>query len=299
MYVRNRPTGLVDPDGRAGVVPDVLTPVAQLTAAATDKSRAKSGEGGKSSGSAKSEPGVGDAIGSFFDTIATGLAKIADFVGEWLPGLIAGPLAGVVDILGGFSRVLGGVFSGSGETVLKGLKEMGLGALRIIGLKEVVGDTWVKRKDGPDVPKTFADDIAYTHKNKAEDSWRNGHKSWHAATNAIIAQRVGPNPIALAGLSLAGVIHETPIDWDSFKEEQRNQGTVNHIIDSLIDIVANTIGMVIGLLLPRKPAVAVAAFVGRWLLPGPGDRDRKAGGTGGTYEDSPADAWWKWKYDTP
>jgi len=47
---------------------------------------------------------------------------------------------------------------------------------------------------------------------------------------------------------------------------------VNHILDSTGDIVANTGGIVLGLLLPRKIAVQAAAISGDYI-PGPGDPD--------------------------
>lgn len=300
-YVRNRPSGMVDPDGRSGVAPDALAPVPGGSAAASGGGRGGGGSGGgpKGSGPKKSGPGIGDAIGGFFDTIASGLAKVANFLQEWLPGLIAAPIAGLVDVLGGFFRTLGGIFSWKGETVLNGLKEMGLGALRILGLKEVVGEKWDTRlgtSGNFKGPRTLAGDIGYAWEHKSKDAWKNGYHSWHAATNAVVAQRVGPNPIALAGLVIGGIIHESPLDWESFKEEQSNQGTVNHILDSLTDIVANITGIIIGLLLPRKPAVAVAAWVGRYVIPGPADHDPKVGGAGEAYSGNPLDAWWKWRY---
>jgi RHS repeat-associated protein len=302
-YVRNRPTVLVDPDGRAGVGPDVLTPIVAAATAATGKKGGSSGpaKGPKGGAAKEEEPG---GVGGFFNAIASGLAKVADFLAERLPGLIAGPLAGLVNILGGFFRVLGGVFSWKGETVVNGLKEMGLGVLRIIGLKDfvedVAGGRWFVRK-GPDVPRTFQDDINLAYKNLPKDSWKNGHKAWHASTNALLANRMGPNPIALAGLWLWGVGHELPTDPVSFQDEQRNQGTVNHILDSLLDIVANTIGIIIGLVLPRTGTGPIpgaregAAWFGLNLIPGPADQDKTAGGPGRFYQGNPLDAWTKWK----
>jgi RHS repeat-associated protein len=310
VYVRNRPTGLVDPNGRAGVKPEALAPIMPgLGSFFAASATGGSGSGPKGSGSATSGPGViarvTGAIGRFFDAIAGGLAKVADVLAVRLPGIIAGPLAGVVDILGGFFRVLGGSFSWKGGTILKGLKEMGLGALRIIGLKEVVTEKWDTPAAGwgMRVPKTLAGDIAYARGSLdilKIDAWRNGFKAWHAATNAVLTQRLGP--VAVPFLFLAGLFHESPLDWKSFKAEQKNQGTVNHILDSLLDIVANVFGMVIGLIAPRKflhwnPAVAWAAYFGRYAIPGPADRDPEEGGVGPAYSGNPLDAWWKWKKD--
>lgn len=50
------------------------------------------------------------------------------------------------------------------------------------------------------------------------------------------------------------------------------QGTVNHILDSLTDIIANIFGILIGLLISRRWAVYVATGLGN-QIPGPGDPD--------------------------
>ena len=211
---------------------------------------------------------------------------------EWLPGLIAAPLAGLVEILGGLTRIIGGAFSWKGATVVKGLKEMGLGALSIFGLKEVVGEKWKPGGNtglptGLKLPPTLAADLTYARSKTAPDAHLNGMHSWHAATNSVLAQRLGP--LAAPFLWIAGLVHESPIDWESFQGEQHFQGTVNHILDSLTDIVANTFGILVGLLLPRRAAVAVASFLGNYI-PGPGDPDPAFGGTG-AYKGNPADAW--------
>jgi hypothetical protein len=217
---------------------------------------------------------------------------------NWLPGLIAAPLAGLVDILGGATRAIGGIFSWKGDKVVEGLKDIGLGALSMIGLKEVVAEKW-DTKIGTSMnfkgPKTLAGDITKAEgvveeiapRGSSNDPAKNGMHAWHAATNATIANRVGPVGSAL--LWLGGVIHESPIDWKSFKAEQSAQGTVNHILDSLTDIVANTFGSLLGLLLPKKVAIRGAAFLGNYI-PGPGDPDPTGAGTGG-YTGNPVDAW--------
>jgi hypothetical protein len=54
------------------------------------------------------------------------------------------------------------------------------------------------------------------------------------------------------------------------KEEQDAQGTVNHILDSSMDIVVNTDGILVGpFFLPTSAASFVSA-TGSWI-PGPGD----------------------------
>jgi hypothetical protein len=108
--------------------------------------------------------------------------------------------------------------------------------------------------------------------------------AWHASTNAIVAARVGP--IGAGFLFIAGLVHESPIDWASFQGEQHWQGTVNHILDSFMDIIANIFGIILGLLIPRRWTVYVAALLGN-QIPGPGDPDPAFGGGGNPYGAGP------------
>lgn len=217
---------------------------------------------------------------------------------DWLPGLIAAPLAGLVDILAGTLRSIGGILSWKGDKVVEGLKDMGLGALSIFGLQEIVEEKWDTRigtSGDFKGPKTLADDIDRANTEmwhmlpagSSKDPAKNGMHAWHAGTNAALANRMGPVGSVL--LWIGGLIHESPIDWQSFKAEQAAQGTVNHILDSLMDIVANTFGILLGLLLPKKWAVTSAIFLGNFI-PGPGDPDPTGAGTGG-YTGNPVDAW--------
>jgi len=195
-------------------------------------------------------------------------------------------------------RPFGGLFSWKGAKVVEGLKDMGLGVLSMIGLKEVVAEKWdtkIRTSLNFKGSRTLAGDIRNAARvmrevappGSSKDPAKMGMHAWHAATNATIANRVGP--VGTVFLWLGGVIHETPIDWKSFQAEQEAQGTVNHILDSLTDIGANIFGGLLGLLLPRKVAVRGAAILGNYI-PGPGDPDPTGAGTGG-YTGNPADAW--------
>jgi RHS repeat-associated protein len=231
-------------------------------------------------------------VGGLFKRVASGLRSGSEWMRNWLPGLIAAPLAGLVDVLAGSIRAIGGVFSWKGDEVKEGLKDLGLGALSIVGLKEVVGEKWAPGgptglPTGLKLPPTLAKDLRDARSKVPPDAFKNGMHAWHAATNAAVANRVGP--VAAPFLWLAGLVHESPIDWESFKAEQHFQGTVNHVLDSTTDIVANTFGLLLGLLLPKKLAVDAAAFLGNYI-PGPGDPDPAFGG-GGAYKGNPADAW--------
>lgn len=151
----------------------------------------------------------------------------------------------------------------------------GTGALSILGLKEVFTESWDRTGGSPGdataalrLPGSLHQDVRNASARISADAYKNGMHSWHAATNAAVAHRVGP--VGVIPLFLAGVTHESPIDWGSFMAEQDSQGTLNHILDSLMDIVANIFGMLIGLLLPRAWAIEVAAVLGNHI-PGPGD----------------------------
>jgi len=305
VYTSNNPIAYVDPDGRqaqpasSGAQVGPGAPGAASSAGArAGSSASSSGGGGGGGGVAGFFAKVGSAIGGFFETVAKGLHAVADWMRDWLPGLIAAPLAGIMDTLAGFTRLLGSAFSWNGDKALEGLKDMGLGALSMLGLKEIVAEKW-DTQIGTSVnfkgPRTLAGDITnaestvYTMNpsGSSSDPALNGMHSWHAATNAAVANRMGPFGAGL--LWIGGVVHESPIDWGSFKAEQSAQGTVNHILDSLTDIVANTFGILLGFLLPKKWAVQAAAFLGNYI-PGPGDPDPTGAGTGG-YTGNPADAW--------
>jgi len=231
-------------------------------------------------------------VGGLLKRAASGLRSAGEWMRDWLPGLIAAPLAGLVDILAGSVRAIGGIFSWKGAEVKEGLKDMGLGALSALGLKEILTEKWEHGPTGGMVPKSLKkvmEDVRsleppFTAPNAW---WKNGMHGWHAGTNAAITNRLGPVMAPL--IWVAGLYHESPADWESFKAEQAHQGTVNHVLDSLTDIVANTFGILVGLLLPRKIASSVAARAGNYI-PGPGEPD-PAFGLGHDYTGNPADAW--------
>ena len=125
----------------------------------------------------------------------------------------------------------------------------------------------------------------------------NGHHPWHAGTNTMITQKVGllGLPLLIAG----GIYHETPFDPTWWTVEQVNQGTVNHLLDSAGDLVANTYGQILGLFGPRDySTIKFAMRSGNYII-GPSDSDKGvAGGTGGTYRQAgsnPLNGWGKGK----
>lgn len=118
----------------------------------------------------------------------------------------------------------------------------------------------------------------------------NGMHAWHAGSNAYLANQLGivGAPLIFVG----GVVHETPLDWKSFWAEQRFQGTVNHFLDSSMDIVANVFGMAVGYGMHGNTGVRLAIQWGNYI-PGPGEPDPAFGG-GGHYRGNPSDAWWQY-----
>lgn len=218
----------------------------------------------------------------------------APWLRDYLPGLIASPLSGAAEAVGGLVRVGGGLFTWQAAEIQEGLKDVGLGLAGIVGLKESLSEPWSGGKNLPTslaLPGTLATDLLQaqqvSHQVTGGEAHLNGMHAWHAATNAALSNRLGPIGAHFSWLS--GLIHESPLDWGSFWAEQHFQGTVNHILDSSMDIVANYLGMQLGLLLPRELSVRMAAYWGN-LIPGPGDPDPAFGG-GGHYKGSPLDAW--------
>lgn len=296
-YSKSNPLSYLDPSGKEhenSVLDHNQTKNPNRSVSSKPNNAATSSSSAPSSSKTKAGGGV---ISGFFESISKGLQSMGNWMRNWLPGLVAAPLAGLVDTLAGFTKVIGGAISGKGKTVGEGFKDMGLGLLSIFGLKEMVSEKWAKNSQLPSglsLPPTLANDLIYANdmipKNSAGeylDAGKNGMHAWHAGTNAVLANRAGPLGAPLVWL--AGLIHESPIDWASFKAEQDFQGTVNHILDSTMDIVANTFGMLLGLILPREWATKSAVFLGNYI-PGPGDPDPAFGGQG-AYKGNPTDAW--------
>jgi RHS repeat-associated protein len=318
-YVRNNPIRFSDPDGTRASDQTDLPQLDMLrsvpaqpseerislpsdapaaTAAAARPSLAPTtgpSRSGTPSASASIPAARRRGVLGFFEKIAAGLRDAASWMREWLPGLIAAPLAGLVDILAGFVRMVGGLFSWKGNVVVEGLRDMGLGALSIIGLKEALTESWrpsAMAAGDPTtslpLPQSYQQDVRDAAARIPDSAPANGMHAWHAATNAAISHRVGP--VGVIPLLIAGVVHESPIDWGSFMAEQESQGTINHILDSFMDIIANIFGALLGLLLPRKWAIELGAVLGNHI-PGPGDPNpRGLPGVHG-YAGKPSRAW--------
>ncbi len=236
-------------------------------------------------------------LGQTWQEITDAFTKIGSWSRENLPGIIGAPIGGICDTIGGIGTVIGGVTTGNGNMISNGLKAVGHGVLSTVGLKEAVTELpWVDGDTGGKLPESLKNGMsAIGDRARNTESWKNGMHSWHAATNAFIANRTGV--LGSVFQVLGGIYHETPFDSGSFKVEQRDQGTVNHFLDSVTDICANTFGMLTGYLLPSEMALNVAYNLGNYI-PGPGDPDPNMGG-GGThrYKGDPRDAWGQYPGD--
>tara|TARA_B100001121_G_scaffold6250_1_gene5337 strand:- start:804 stop:1790 length:987 start_codon:yes stop_codon:yes gene_type:complete len=209
-----------------------------------------------------------------------------------LPGLIAAPLGGLTDAIGGVVKTVGRMIKGDKVAAKKEWRDVGVGLLGIVGLGEAFTQKWRPGATGGILPESLATDLEDVNRKVWDPSFidhpeKNGMHAWHAGSNARLANKLGPVGSILA--FIGGLYHESPFDKFSFKAEQRAQGTVNHIIDSFTDIIANIVGIATGLLLPQKWATNVGIKIGN-QIPGPGDPDPTGAGTGG-YKGNPGDAW--------
>jgi hypothetical protein len=219
---------------------------------------------------------------------------MGDWMRNYIPSIVGVPLGGATDVVWGASLILVGIPSFGNGMLGDGAKEFGGGVLSIFGLKETLTERWVPGMTGGVLPESINAEMRSVRSGLPDDSWKNGMHSWHAGSNAAIASSLG---IFMAPIQfLAGIIHETPIDWNSFKAEEHHQGTVNHLLDSMSDIVSNVFGMMLGYFLPRDFAIDTAVGVGNYI-PGPGEPDPTFGGNG-TYNGDPIDAWGQYPTDT-
>jgi RHS repeat-associated protein len=159
-------------------------------------------------------------------------------------------------------------------------------------------EKWVDGPTGGKLPQSLADGMSAVGSGVPANAAANGMHAWHAGSNAYLAGKLGL--IGAPALFAGGLFHESPLDWDSFKAEQSGyidqaglkhpgQGTVNHILDSTMDIVANVFGMGVGYLNPNV-SVPDAVSWGNYI-PGPGDPDQAFGGVGHEYNGKPWKAW--------
>jgi len=145
----------------------------------------------------------------------------------------------------------------------------------------------VRGPTGGRLPLSTAEGLLAVARTIPADAAANGMHAWHAGSNAYLAEEYGF--VAAPLIVLGGLFHESPLDWGSFVAEQKFQGTVNHALDSVTDVIANVYGLVVGYVVPGDGAVHVATRHGNYI-PGPGEPDPAFGG-GGPYRGNPIDAW--------
>jgi RHS repeat-associated protein len=222
-------------------------------------------------------------------------SKIGKFFRKNLPGIIAAPVAGVVDMLGGAGSFIGSFFKGD-KTMDKedrsqlrrearsgSARDMLGGFLSTFGLKEALFEKWTSGTTGGKMPTSLValmESVQTTVSIDHPDAGLNGMHAWHAGTNAVLSNKLGP--IGALVVFLGGLFHESPFDRGSFGAEQTYQGTINHILDSGSDIIANVFGISMGLLLPKTWAEKISIKLGN-QIPGPGDADPAFGGGHGSY----------------
>ena len=199
-------------------------------------------------------------------------------------------MGGIADILTGVVNSIVGAVTLDGDRFVGGLKQVGLGSLNVVGLRQAFTEEWVRipgMTGGIPLPRSLAEALVRansrgkTHKADAQ----NGMHGWHASTNASISSQVGI--LAIPIMFLAGIAHE--LDPGSVSAEFGAQGGVNAFLDALGDIGANSVGMIGGLFSTPNAAPSVGRTLGNYI-PGPGDPDPRGIGRGG-YQGDPTKAW--------
>lgn len=260
---------------------------------------------------AAAEASGGEFRHGFIAGLATGV--MAPSIGaaakqNWVAGMIIQALVGGTASQIGGGKFANGAFAAatyyalsspptrsqlSPSNVAKGVGVAGKIVIdRVIGenygaaWRSMFTEKWVNGPTGGKLPQSLADGMKAVGASVPADAAANGMHAWHAGSNAYLAGKLGL--IGAPALFAGGLFHESPFDWGSFQAEQQFQGTVNHVLDSTMDIVANVFGMGVGYL---NPGVGVDDAV-KWgnYIPGPGEPDPAFGG-GGPYKGNPADAW--------
>ena len=152
-----------------------------------------------------------------------------------------------------------------------------------------IWSSWGQGPTGGYVPETIADGMIDINENLPLTAPNNGMHAWHAGSNTYLVQRTGA--IGVPVIFIGGIVHETPLDFNSFCEEEKYQGCFNHALDSTTDIIANVLGLALGLL---RINPQTAAEIGDWI-PGPGEPDPafNHGNAVPNYQQTgnPSDAW--------
>jgi hypothetical protein len=195
------------------------------------------------------------------------------------------------DTIKGAGKLLEGVLTLDVDKIKEGGKEVVGGLAGVVGLGPEVKDDWVYPRDedshpdsvkvkseynitgGIPVPESYAkvttegaDDWRNMPDKTRKDDSKRGFKRWHAGSNAIAA--ADASLAAIPKIAIIGLVHE--IEPLGISAEIKSQGFSSWVIDTPGDIIANTVGIVSGLFLPRDTAKDVARCVGG-KIPGPPD----------------------------
>lgn len=172
---------------------------------------------------------------------------------------------------------------GGGQSALQRITDLVIGANSGAAWRAAVTEPWVEGPTGGFLPQSLAKGLLNVRGMIPANAAANGFHAWHAGSNAYLAQQLGlvGQPLIVLG----GIFHETPLDWNSFKDEQRTQGTVNHVLDSATDIIANFVGMPMGYAQPGPAGIQAAIYYGN-QVPGPTDHGKDY-----SYQGDPSEAW--------
>jgi RHS repeat-associated protein len=282
-YARNNPVTLTDPSGACVVCPPSYPPF--LIDQPPDFPRGARARhrvdvagrvfGGRWLFSGRLPPGAGGSAGQ---PLASQKFDLDGF---------GNPRKPLPPSLKGSGALSGVALVGAVAALLRGLVELVIG--------ENYGEAWrgffVPWAEGPTggfLPGAISKILKGVAELVPRNAFANGMHAWHAGSNAALAKALGllGAPLILLG----GILHETPLDYQSFVTEHRFQGTLNHALDSLTDIGANVFGMGVGYIVPRGTAAIEAAVRFGNYIPGPGEPDPRFGGRG-AYTGDPTLAW--------
>lgn len=168
--------------------------------------------------------------------------------------------------------IAGGIITSNKAMTKEGLDEGAHGLTGVIGLENAIYEPWVKPEDDPNhltggtaLPKTFADGISRAKNDLSKlppDEQRavsaHGYHRWHATSNAYLASKA--NLGELFWIAVGGIWHE--MDPKAVKDELKNQGCVNWILDTAGDLASNLTGEVGGVVLPKSALFGYGKVIG-------------------------------------
>ena len=170
-----------------------------------------------------------------------------------------------------------------GDIAKQGVDDFARGLLGVVGLEHIVMGDYHAANGGitgsASLPDAYAEKIIdaksewrkYSEEERDRD-YSHGMKKWHTLSNAKLTDEAGV--LELPWLFLGGIAHE--LDPGGASAEIEGQGFVSWLWDSPLDVAANTMGMLGGLLLPESAHAEYARVVGN-LIPGPYDPFEEGG----------------------